>query len=70
MTIFNKDVEDGWVGIHNGLNGWNRWESILKFVEAEDHSHLLPDFKEYVNNLDRIRNIDAKQIFSELGHLL
>lgn len=62
-----RQDDDFWK--HNP-NGWNRWESILKFVEAEDHSHLLPDFKEYVNNLDRIRNIDAKQIFSELGHLL
>jgi sulfatase maturation enzyme AslB (radical SAM superfamily) len=51
-------------------NGWNRWESILKFVLAEDHSHLLPDFKEYVNNLDDIRSTKAKEIFPELGHLL
>jgi len=51
-------------------NGWNRWESILKFVLAEDHSHLLPDFKEYVNNLDDIRSTNAKEIFPELEHLL
>ncbi len=51
-------------------NGWNRWESILKFVEAEDHSHLLPDFKEYVSNLDSIRNLNAKLVFPELAHLL
>lgn len=51
-------------------NGWNRWESILKFVLAEDHSHLLPDFKEYVSNLDDIRSTNAKEIFPELGHLL
>ena len=51
-------------------NGWNRWESILKFVLAEDHSHLLPDFKEYVNNLDTIRGLDAKQVFPELSHML
>lgn len=51
-------------------NGWNRWESILKFVLAEDHSHLLPDFKEYVDNLDSIRNTSAKDIFPELGNIL
>jgi hypothetical protein len=55
---------------HNNPNGWNRWASILKFVEAEDHSHLLPDFKEYVKNLDSIRSTDAKSIFPELEHLL
>ena len=50
--------------------GWNRWEGILKFVEAEDHTQLLPDFKEYVSNLDSIRNTDATSIFPELRHLL
>ena len=49
--------------------GWKRWEGILKFIDAEDHSNLLPDFKEYVANLDKIRNTDAKVIFPELAHL-
>jgi hypothetical protein len=62
-----RQDDDFWK--HNP-NGWNRWESILKFVLAEDHSHLLPDFKEYVTNLDSIRNTDAKNIFPELAHLL
>jgi len=50
--------------------GWQRWEGILKFLEAEDHSNLLPDFREYVSNLDSIRGTDAKHIFPELAHLL
>jgi MoaA/NifB/PqqE/SkfB family radical SAM enzyme len=50
--------------------GWQRWQSILNFIDAEDHTHLLPDFKEYVNKLDSIRNIDSKTIFPELKHLL
>jgi len=50
--------------------GWKRWEAILRFIETEDHSHLLPDFKEYVNNLDRIRNTNSKDVFPELSHLL
>lgn len=50
--------------------GWTRWEGILKFVMAEDHTHLLPDFKEYISNLDAIRKLDAKTVFPELGHLL
>ncbi len=62
-----RQDDDFWK--HNP-NGWNRWESILKFVLAEDHTHLLPDFREYVGNLGSIRNIDASQIFPELGHLL
>jgi molybdenum cofactor biosynthesis enzyme MoaA len=62
-----RQDDDFW--IHNP-NGWNRWESILKFVEDEDHSHLLKDFKEYVNNLDSIRGTNSKEIFPELAHLL
>jgi MoaA/NifB/PqqE/SkfB family radical SAM enzyme len=55
---------------HVNPYGWKRYEAILKFVEAQDHSHLLPDFKEYVNNLDCIRGTDAKSVFPELAHLL
>lgn len=51
-------------------NGWKRWEGLLDFVESEDHSDLIPDFKEYVDNLDRIRGLDAKIIFPELKSLL
>ncbi len=50
--------------------GWQRWEGILKFVLAEDHSHLLPDFKEYVEKMDSIRNTKSKEVFPELSHLL
>jgi len=50
--------------------GWKRWEGILKFVMAEDHTHLLPDFKEYAMNLDSIRRLDAKTVFPELAHIL
>jgi hypothetical protein len=50
--------------------GWARWEGILKFVESEDHSHLLPDFKEYVNNLDGIRSLNALEYFPELENIL
>lgn len=50
--------------------GWKRWEGILKFIQAEDHTHLLPDFKEYVDNLDSIRGLNAKSVFPELGNVL
>lgn len=62
-----RQDDDFW--IHNP-NGWKRWEGILKFVEAEDHSHLLPDFREYINNLDSIRGTNAKDIFPELENIL
>jgi organic radical activating enzyme len=49
--------------------GWRRWEAILKFVEAEDHTHLLPDFVDYIKNLDKVRNTNFSVIFPELSHL-
>jgi len=54
----------------NNPYGWVRWEGILKFIESEDHSHLLPDFKEYVNNLDSIRSLNAIDFFPELADIL
>lgn len=63
--LWDNYTQDDEFWKHNP-NGWNRWESILKFVEAEDHSHLLPDFREYVTNLDQIRNTDYTEIFPEL----
>jgi hypothetical protein len=50
--------------------GWQRWEAILRFIESEDHTHLLLDFQEYIRNLDKIRGTDSKDIFPELQHLL
>ena len=50
--------------------GWKRWEGVLKFIMAEDHTNLLPDFKEYVDNIDSIRNLNAKSVFPELAHIL
>jgi organic radical activating enzyme len=49
--------------------GWKRWDAILKFIDAEDHTNLLPDFKEYINNLDKVRFTNASQVFPELSHL-
>jgi pyruvate-formate lyase-activating enzyme len=50
--------------------GWKRWEAGLRFIEAEDHSNMIPDFAEYVKNLDKIRGTDFAKIFPELGVLL
>jgi hypothetical protein len=63
----HRQDDDFW---HDNPNGWKRWENILKFIEAEDHTNQLPDFKEYINKLDSIRNLNAGDIFPELKHLL
>jgi len=50
--------------------GWKRWESILDWMDAEDHTNLLPDFKEYVTTMDAQRKTNFKETFPELGHLI
>lgn len=50
--------------------GWKRWEGILDWMDAEDHTNLLPDFREYINTMDAQRGTDFKTVFPELAHLL
>jgi pyruvate-formate lyase-activating enzyme len=49
--------------------GWKRWQAILDFMGAEDHSSQLPAFNEYISRLDELRGTDFKQVFPELSHL-
>lgn len=51
-------------------HGWRRWESILDWMDSENQSHLLPDFVEYINTMDKERGSDFKQTFPELQHLI
>ena len=50
--------------------GWKRWQAILEFMDQEDHTHLLPAFKEYINVLDNSRGTNFKNTFPSLGHLI
>ena len=50
--------------------GWKRWQAVLDFMDAEDHTAQLPAFKEYINRMDTLRKTDAKIVFPELAHLL
>jgi uncharacterized Fe-S cluster-containing radical SAM superfamily protein len=50
--------------------GWKRWQAILDFMDAEDHTHLLPAFREYIEKIDDLRKTDFKLTFPELAHLL
>lgn len=58
-----RQDDDFW---YNNPYGWQRWEAILRFINAEDHSHMIPDFNDYVLNLDNIRGTDIKNVFPEL----
>lgn len=62
-----RQDDDFWI---KNPYGWKRWEATLKFMNSEDHTHLLPAFKEYITKLDKIRNINFKETFPELSHLI
>ena len=47
----------------------DRLQSILRFVEDEDLSHRLPDFREYVKLLDKQRNTFALKTFPDLEEI-
>lgn len=50
--------------------GWKRWQAVLDFMDAEDHSAQLPAFKEYIEIMDKTRGLDFKSTFPELAHLI
>ena len=50
--------------------GWKRWQAMLDFMDAEDHTSQLPAFKEYIEKLEVLRGTDFKSTFPELAHLL
>jgi organic radical activating enzyme len=50
--------------------GWKRWQAVLDFMDSEDHTHLIPAFKEYIEVLNNSRQTNFKEVFPELSHLL
>ena len=50
--------------------GWRRWQAVLGFMDAEDHTDQLPAFGEYITNMDEIRGTSFSETFPELKHLL
>lgn len=67
--LYNNYRKDDDFWLHNPY-GWKRWQSVLDFMNSEDMSYELPAFTEYINALDKIRNIKCSDIFPELSHLL
>jgi hypothetical protein len=50
--------------------GWKRWQSVLDFMDAEDHTAQLPVFVEYIVKMEAVRDTDFKSTFPELAHLI
>ena len=62
-----RQDEDFWK--HNPY-GWKRWQAVLDFMDAEDHTSQLPAFNEYISRLDTLRGTQFELIFPELSHLV
>lgn len=67
LYINYRQDEDFW---KDNPYGWQRWQAVLKFMDSEDHTHLLPAFCEYIKKLETLRGTDFKSTFPELGHLI
>ena len=43
---------------------------MVKFMMSEDWSRRMPEFREYINSVDKHRNLDFKTVFPEMSGLL
>jgi len=50
--------------------GINRMKGMVSFMESEDWSKRMPEFKEYIRLMDNIRGTDFKKVFPEMKDLL
>ena len=50
--------------------GIQRLKGMCQFMHSEDWSNRLPEFKEYIIKMDKIRGTDFKKIFPEMAELL
>lgn len=55
-----------------GIEGWGlkRFKSLISFMNYEDWSVRMPEFIEYITELDKIRGTDFRKTFPEMGALL
>ena len=62
-----RQDEDFWK--HNPY-GWKRWQAVLDFMDAEDHTTQIPAFREYIERMETLRGTNFKSTFPELAHLI
>ena len=67
LYIHYRQDEDFW---KKNPYGWRRWQAVLDFMDAEDHTDLLPALKEYLTHLDSVRKTDFKKTFPFLKCLM
>jgi len=51
-------------------HGIDRMKGMISFMKSEDWSRRLPQFREYINTIDRTRGLDFRKIFPEMARIL
>lgn len=54
----------------NNPYGVKRFMGLIKFMESEDWSRRMPEFREYIQLLDKTRGHSFQEVFPEMAHLL
>ena len=50
--------------------GIQRLRGLCRFMQSEDWSERLPEFREYITRMDKIRNTDFASVFPEMKELM
>ena len=50
-----------------GIEGFDKYDGVVQFMNSQDWSEKLPQFKNYVDALDRTRGTDFYSVFPELS---
>ena len=66
LYINYRQDDDFW---KNNPYGWKRWQAVLDFMDAEDHTAQLPAFVEYIEKMDNVRGTNFSKVFPELKHI-
>lgn len=54
----------------NNPYGLKRWQGLIQYMFAEDWTHKLPIFQDYITTTDQTRGLDFRKIFPELANII
>lgn len=68
-TVKDKILKHiSWLQTNNIPAG--NWQQVIDFMLFEDHSHLLPEFRRQMLEMDQLRNESSATVFPELSTIL
>jgi hypothetical protein len=80
ITWWKENWELGVPSWHKGKVDYQTWEDasygisrlrgMISFARSEDWSQRIPEFREYINKLDKLRGTDFRTTFPDMAYLL